>query len=68
MTNDSFCDVVAIRPSKQPHAPSTLIPFAYIDTFDEFAGNLATATLIPKDRTAAVSSPVELYIQDPNFV
>ena len=65
---ENICDVVAIRPSQQPHAPSTLIPFAYIDTFGEVAGNLATATPIPKDRTAEMSSPVELYIQDPDFI
>ena len=65
---DSICDVVAIQPSKQPHAPSALIPFDYIGTFGEFAGNLAIATPIPKDRATFRSSAVELYIQDPNFI
>ena len=63
---NALCDVAAIQPSKQPHAPSALIPFAYIGTFGEFAGNLATVT--PKDSTPALSSIVELYIQDPNFI
>ena len=65
---ESICDVVAIQPSKQPYAPSALIPFAYLATFGEFAGNLATATPIPKDRATVMSSAVELYIQDPNFI
>ena len=64
---DGICDVVAIQPSKQPHPPSALMPFAYIGTFGEFARNLATAMPIPVARRDEMSSALELYIQDANF-
>ena len=65
---DVDCGVIAIQRSQQPPAPPAWIPFAYASTFGEFAQNLAAAMPIPEGMAQSMSSPVELYIQDPNFI
>lgn len=45
-----------------------MIPFAYVNTFGEFAQSLAIATSDSHYGSLTRSSIIELYIQDPDFI